>query len=309
MRLSAMAGLLWAVSAWGELAHLPGAFGEMGFGARASGLGGACVVLVEGPDAALWNPAGLVGLRGREFLFSTTRQFGLVPCHTLLYGDQVLGYPVALGLRTAGDAALQEHTLLFSGAGILRGEVTSGVTAKVYYATFGGNPEGSWVTGGVDRQVKGSAWGFGLDVGLRGQLGGRLAWGVVVRDLLSWVQYDARNQAGTAEGGREAVPARVWLGLGFWAGGGTLFEVDIRKALYRDQRDRVFFGVERWAFGRIALRGGMAQDLEVEHNRTLSAGFGMNFQAGSVPVGVDVAYVSTELGDSFHFSLRWTGGK
>jgi len=301
--------LLWAVSARGELAHLPGAFGGVGLGARASGLGGAYVVLTEGPDAAVWNPAGLVGARGREFLFSTTRQFGLVPYHMFLYGDQLLGYPVAVGVRTAGDAALREHTLLFGGAGIIGGEVASGVTAKVYYATFGGNPEGRWVAGGADRQVRGSAYGFGLDVGFRGQLGTGMAWAVVMRDLLSWVRYDASNGAGTAEGGGEAVPAQAWLGLGFWAGGGTLFEVDIHKALYRDQRDRVFFGVERLVFGRLALRGGMSQDLEAEHNRMLSAGFGMEFHAGPFPMGVDVAYVSTELGDSFHFSLRWTGGK
>ena len=292
-----------AASAWGGLSHIPGAFGDVAPSAGALGLGGAYVVSAHGPEALSWNPAGLVG-GGREVCISNAKRFRLVPQSSLLYGDEVLGHPVAVGFRTVGDAALRENTLSLGTAGVLPWNIASGVVLKLYHASFGGNSDGSWVVGGAERQVRGKAYGFGLDVGFGWTLGGRISCGVVLKDLLSRVWYDASNGAGTAGGGGEGVPLRVAFGLAFTSGG-TLFEVDLRKAIYADQVDRVYLGVERPFLGMLKLRGGMAQNLEAEQDRSLSAGFGMDFNLGPVPMGVDLAYTSAEIGDSFAFSVRW----
>ncbi len=290
-----------------SVAHVPAAFLDVGLDAQSMGLAGARIALVRDVSAILWNPAALLSVRQQQVLLSTTRQFGLVPYHALCYARPAFGRTIAVAAITAGDDVLRENTLILGTVHRVRGLLAVGASLKFYQASFGNNASGRWDYQNANRQVQGTALGFGLDVGVRGMLRGRLVWALTWSNLLSNVRWDANNQAGTAKGGSESVPSRLRAGLGIMPSRRTLLEVDLEKSLHLDVRDRIYAGVEQVLFNLLTLRGGYARNLDASvPNRVVAVGGGIavTLPRTDVDVGLDVAYLFTELQNFPHVSLR-----
>ena len=166
----------------------------LGADARALALGGAYVALAEGATAGYWNPAGLAALEGRQLHLTHEQRFGLVdgdfvalalpgtrlgnvafsllrvgvadiPFTTLQDPSQPIGSdnrPVILSKESSADYALY----LSSGRRLHR-RLEVGASLKLLYSSVSSY----------------SAYGFGLDAGLRLRLGWGLALAANLRDL------------------------------------------------------------------------------------------------------------------------------
>jgi len=295
----------------GGLSHIPGAFVDVGLGARPMGLAGAAAVLTRDADAILYNPAGLTSLTGPQARFSMTRQFSLIPYDMLLYGQKgPAATAFGVGFLTTGDEALRENTVLLSVAHSLPWRLSGGFTLKYRSCSFGNNADGIWNWQGGNRQVHGSGRGYGIDLGLRTVIGKRLAIAAVWKDAFGKVNYDASNGIGSAEGGSEAVPPGLILGLGFFPARNFSVEVNLKKSLYADTANRLMFGGEKTLFSFLTVRGGYAQDLDAStKNRLYSVGGGLFHRFSSLPFdfSFDFAYLFHELQNFSHlsFGIAW----
>ncbi len=291
-----------------SLSHVPAAFLDVGLDARGTAMAGANVVVARDLAAVVWNPAGLVSIgSSRQLMLSTTRQLGLVPYHLLVFGKKVAGTPAAVGATTSGDDVLRENSAFVAAARRVAPYTTAGIALKLYQASFGNNAGGQWEIENADRQVRGSAFGAGLDVGVRYVSRKGLAAALVAKNLFSSVSYNASNAAGTAKGGSESIPTEWIAGLGVAATRYTLFELDLHKATHADVRDRVAIGAEQILFGMFAVRAGYAQNLDaaqVERNVTVGGGLALDLPRTGLRVGLDVAYLITELQNFLHVSFR-----
>ena len=291
-----------------SLSHVPAAFLDVGLDARGTAMAGANVVVARDVAAVVWNPAALASIgSSRQLMLSTTRQLGLVPYHLLAFGQKVAGTPAAVGATTSGDDVLRENSAFVAAARRVAPFTTAGITLKLYQASYGNNASGRWEIENADRQVRGSAFGAGLDVGVRYVSRKGLAAGFVAKNLFSSVSYNASNAAGTAKGGSESLPTEWIVGLGMAATRSTLFELDLRKATHTDVRDRVAFGAEQILFEMLALRAGYAQNLDaahVERDVTVGGGLALTLPRTGLRVGLDLAYVISELQNFLHVSFR-----
>lgn len=107
MKTSALAPLL-LLAIPASSAKYAGEFMYIGAGARALGMGGAFCSVADDATAAYWNPAGLVGLDGREIQLMHSERFGgLVRYDYLAYAQPYAGSAVSASMfRTdAGDIA------------------------------------------------------------------------------------------------------------------------------------------------------------------------------------------------------------
>ncbi len=295
-----------------SLSNLPAAFLDVGLDARGMGMASAQTALVNDVSAVLWNPAALVNIPENQnnIMFSMTRQFDLIPYYMTSYGRSIGGlHGAAVALITAGDDALRENIIHLSYAyNILNCSSSLGITLKIYNASFGNNSDGRFVIENLDRQVKGSAFGAGFDLGGKYFFSQKVIVALVVKDIFSSINYDASNQAGTAEGGSEFKPSQVIGGIGFIADNNTSVELDFQKGLHLDTYDRIKTGVERAFFGEfLVFRAGYAQNLGGDFvNKVISLGVVTKVKLfrNNNSVSVDTAFLFTDIQNYFHLSFR-----
>ncbi|MBN1349766.1 hypothetical protein JXJ21_10185 [candidate division KSB1 bacterium] len=296
-----------------SISNIPGAFADIGLGAVRSGMGGSLIVLGRDVYAIMDNPAGTVSILSPQLAFSTTKPYALIPYNVLLYG-QKLGKKNSLGTGfiTSGDEALRENSIILNYARILPFySMSVGVNLKFRHASFSNNSDGKWIFNNADRQVTGNATGVGLDIGVRGKLGKRMAYAVVLKDLFESISYNASNAAQTAKGGSESVPSTMVLGIGYVAAKNLAFELDLNKALYREVNDRVTFGAEQWLFSMVALRAGLSQNInadEINRQYALGCGVATEFSRMHVGIALDFAYLINEFHDFYHAGLKLSWG-
>lgn len=288
-----------------ETSGIPGAFVDIGVGAGPMGMAGASIVLGRDVYAIVTNPAGLSSVVSPQAAFSMTKQFSLIPYNLVLYGQRVGKFHLGGGFLTAGDDALRENTLYLAGAHGLRRRMTVGVSLKIRQASFGDNSGGAWEFAGGNRQVRGDASGFSLDVGLRGVLSRNAGFGIVLKDALGTISYDAGNEVGSATGGDEDLTPSLMLGFGYVARKSLVVEVNLRKALKNDTHDRFILGLEQSLLSLVVLRAGMSQNIDAdETNRHYSLGLGVTQKLLVVRFAADFAYVMNDIDNFFHAGLR-----
>jgi len=274
---------------------IPGAFADVGLGARAMGLGGAVAAGSGFAGDLVWNPAGLALLERSEFTAMQTEQFGLVPTYFLAGAlARNEGFGLAAGIISSGDALLRENTLLV-GAGRhfdALGNLDLGMTLKMRYASFG--------SGGTGEAVTGSAYGFALDIGLRGKLG-PAELGFYVEELVGTVSWDSSERGSYYE----SVPPTASAGMQLPAGPLRL-ATDIEIGLAGERPVKAALGVEWTPHPILQLRGGMRQSLDAEASRFLSlgAGLGRDLEQGG-RLQLDTAYLFHELGGSLRVSAAY----
>jgi len=284
-----------------ELSDIPGAFVDVGIGARPMAMAGAVAAAARGAGTIFWNPACLGnGDRPTEFAITYCDQLGLVP-YTAAAGVKRLnsGYSIGLGLIYSGDEVLSETTALL-GASRAVGTlpwceervIEVGAAVRTRWASFGSNDS-------TEGQVTGSALGFGLDVGTTVPLTPAATLGIVTRDIVNALNWDTSSGGTYSEG---VVPAVV-TGVAFEPRDDLLLEVDIDKALYQDGRDLVSLGAEIKLFGVAALRGGYRKDLTYSDLEEYAVGGGAEVATGSTVIGVDLAYLFGDLENTMRFTL------
>jgi hypothetical protein len=288
------------------VSDLPAAFVDIGFGARPMGMGGAFVALADDANAVLWNPAGLVRLESSQLTGMYARQMGLIP-----YGFVGFAQPVSdrsslgAGAVSSGDAALRETTALLSVAHRVRAGLSLGLSAKARMATYGNNPDGAWDPDGTgNRQVTGRALGFGIDLGLLYDLTDQTSFGLMWRDLLAPVSWDAVNEAGTARGGGEGVPMALVMGTAHRWSEDVTMTLSLDRSLHSDAADRLAAGYENRLWNLIALRAGYGQEIAADPDRLYSLGLGLEHDLSAAwHLAFDFAYLFHDLAGTPRVSL------
>lgn len=268
-----------------------GEFLAVGAGARGLALGSAYVALVDDGTAGYWNPAALATARGRQAHFMHAERYaGLVDqdfVAIVLPGVALDGASLSLLRLGVGgieytslpDASAApgpdnrpfvsstetaaDYALYLSAGQRLTERLDAGASAKIIYRTV----------------ADVTAYGLGLDVGLRYRLGGGLALAANLRDVTTtpvfW-ETDAtdRIRPSVAFGvafARRVAGGRAAVAMGSRAGGDAAPDGD---------GSPVNAGFEYRA-GLLAVRAGLEEE-------RLTYGLGLQLTRG---LGVDVAYL------------------
>ncbi len=284
-----------------DVSNIPGAFVDVGIGARPMGMAGAVVVSSYGAGSLYWNPAGLaVGERSKEFSVDYADVMGLVP-YTAASGAYRLSerYTLGIGLLYSGDEVLSETTVLLGAATSLSslpwldaGPMNVGATLRTRWASFG-SPSS------FEDNVSGSALGFGLDAGATIPVSDRVTFGIAARDILSTLSWESTT-GGSYD---ESVPPALAFGIAATPHRNVLLELDVDKSLHQDSRDLVLLGAEVMLFDVAALRGGYRKELSHGELSEFSVGAGANVVAGSSVIGLDIAYLFGHLEDTLRLSM------
>jgi len=300
-----------------NLSGIPAAFADIGYGSRPVAMGSAFVGLANDVNSIVWNPAGLSSLEAKDFSLSFTRQINLIN-----YYFMALGMPIEKGISGAGfaliyngDDALKELTLNF-GYSNKFGPLFTGINIKYRYASFGNNTlkaedyvifDDDEVTAGINNQVRGSANGFGFDIGVLYPINSIMTAGAVIRDAYSPVFWNSSNDnpINKPKGSySETIPVEAVLGVSVKPIEELIFDVDYLPALYDDAISKFRFGGEAMFFKMVFLRAGYQQFINSRDDEKFSAGIGLylnNFKDFSLKL--DFTFVNEELANSQRFSL------
>jgi hypothetical protein len=292
---------LWAE----ELSHIPGAFVDIGYGARPMGMGGAFTGLADDQNAVLWNPAGLMQLKGSGVSFMWAKQLGFIPYNYLVYA-RPLGESQRLGaaLIYSGDEVLSETTAIISYASSLKylGKTFSpfslALNLKFRWASFGNNPEPD------PEKVTGDALGYGLDLGLMWKISDKVSAGMLFRDLYNDINWNSSVSGDYSE----AVPSEYTLGVAYRPSVNSIITLDLRKALYRDTEDRLMLGLEQKFFRTICLRAGWGQNVGGHYsNQDIAFGLGLYHSLKRLDFSFDFAYLVNDLKNTPRagVTLKW----
>jgi len=275
--------------------QVPGAFVDVGIGARPVGMGGAYVGAADDLNSILWNPAGLASVANRQVLFSHMKQLSLVPYSCGVFGQPLgAGQAFAAGVLTSGDEVMREHTIL---VGYGRGSEGAskggrgyqvGTTAKLRISTFGGD-----AAGGADR-VTGHALGVGLDLGAKARPARYLTVGLVVKDLFAPVQWTSSVKGGYIE----SVPRTVVAGMALSDRQRFTLAADLENT------EMLSVGAEIVALDIISFRGGYRWPLSTEWDKSYAVGCGLRqlFRNG-LSLQADLSVSFEELATTSRFSL------
>lgn len=276
-----------------ELSHIPGAYVDIGFGARPMGMGGAFTGLADDRNAVVWNPAGLLKSEGSGISFMWAKQLGLIPYNYLSY-SRSLSEKQRIGgaLIFSGDDLLSESTAMVAYAVSMDkfhprlSKIAVAANLKIRWASFGNNTDGD-----ADR-VTGDAFGYGFDLGLMYFASNRLSFGMLYRDFLNGMSWSSSVSGDYSE----SVPAELSFGAAYRRSLNTVLTMDVRKSLYQDTDDRVLVGIEQRFFQLLLIRAGWGANLGSEYsNQEIAFGLGLNKQMKSFDFSFDFAYVLNDL--------------
>jgi hypothetical protein len=256
---------------------------------RSVGLGSAFVAVADEPTGALWNPAGLSWLNQNQVQAGTVRLFEDTSVNSLSFAVP------AQRLPSLGVSVISLRSGEFEQTSELNeplGEFTAGDIA--FLLTAAKNLSTRWSVGANFKVVRQSiedfeASGFGVDVGMMGQLTDQLRFGV-----------SALNLAGPSFTLREVdesypVEFRGGLSLGLLGGNGLVSV----EAAHRDGPGVNFrAGTEVWLVSSLALRLGY-------YIEDIAGGFSYRFANG---LQFDYGLSDHELGMTHRVGLSYRFG-
>jgi len=295
-----------------ELSGLKGAFGDVGFGARPVALGGAYVGLSDDIHSVIWNPAGLADLDETQVSFTFANHFGLINYHFLAFGlpieKSIDG--IGIGLIYAGDDALNELTFQ---AGYARKfeNLLIGANLKLRYASFGNNSlndndfvifEPDEIIEGRMNQVKGNAFGFGIDIGARYQLLEKVSIGLMLRDIYSPVFWNSENDNEVLKpkgSYSEVIPFEIITGASMQIFEDLLFNIDYLPSLHSEVSNKIRAGFEARLFSMLYLRAGTNQFLNNENDDKYVVGIGLDLGVMSdMNIKFDYTYLIEDIANT-----------
>jgi len=242
-------------------ANFSGAFLQNGLGARGMGMGGAFVGVADNAAAPFWNPAGLIGVKGKDVLAA----------YNPLSLDRNQS-SLAFALNARGELAFGLGWL-HAGVGDLVGRTASGVpTAKLddnENAFFVGvaRAVGSRLALGftmkrLDHSIKvpgrgtSSGSGFGFDLGAQYQLTRRTTLGAVVRNLGASLDWNVRRSSQRTAATQDKLPVELGLGIAYEPLSDVI-DLILAADLYSNEVDQhLNVGAEWTVNALLTLRGG-----------------------------------------------------
>lgn len=318
-RLAAL-GLWWIVcgSAVGQgYSGIGAAFTDVGIGARTAGMGYAGTARTEGVEALLWNVAGIGRVQRAEIVFSYVDQFELITFeHAAIavpFGGRRFG--IAASATSTGDDALREYTASLGFAWRYRW-IRIGAGARYRRATFGRNTlsdseyivfDPDEIAEGIQRQVFGTADGFGIDAGLLLKPLDDFVMGLSLRNIAAPMRW---NSTSTARSGKysyvEHIPMEMTIGMAYMRDRGSI-AMDWSPGLTRDVSDRIALGVEFKPIDLFALRAGRHMIGDGARNESVTLGFGVDLPEWlGVDLSADYAYITSDLALTQQVTLRLT---
>lgn len=301
-----------------ELSGIPGAFVDVGFGARPVSMGGAYTAFASDVHSIVWNPAGLSRLKKSQASFNYVNQLGLVD-----YYYMSAAMPLSPESRSAagilvissGDKALREWTFGTAYSKEIWGFLM-GVGVKVRYATFGNNTlsktdliifEQDEIDAGLGNQVFGSALGFGVDVGFLFDLSERVALGISFRDMMSSLSWDSDNKNSDIKPkGKysEALPTEAYIGLAFKVLDELSIAADYSPGFIQDANPKLFAGAEGVLFKILYLRAGTQYYINSVQDEKFTLGLGLDINAlPDMTIKTDFGYLIERLDNTVRFTL------
>ncbi|MDR9414792.1 MAG: hypothetical protein RI564_00820 [Gracilimonas sp.] len=299
-----------------SLSNIAGAFVDIGYGSRASGMGFAYTGLAEGSDAIVWNPAGMGQAKQINISLMYAKQYDLVNYN---YASGIVplknGHVVGLAVVSSGDEVLRENTLYASYAKQLK-RFYVGATLKYRLSSFGNNnlSQDDYVVftpaeiqDGTDRQIYGTGMGIGFDVGLLFKLSPSLQFGVIARDPYSMFTWDSKIRGDEESSGsyNETVPFELVVGASYNLGDHLHITTDVLPSLDHAGEEIIRAGVEKKFMDVLYLRVGTEQklkSLEIDH---YMGGFGIEAPKFSgTRFSAHYTYVMNELANTHRIGIQ-----
>jgi hypothetical protein len=303
-----------------QLSGIAGTFVDIGFGARASGMGFAYTGLAEDADAVVWNPAGMGQAEKINISLMYTKQYDLVNYNYAagvvpLKNNHVVGF----ALISSGDEVLRENTVYASYANTFFGKLHVGGTLKYRASSFGNNTlnAGDYVVftpgemqQGFDRQVFGTGRGLGFDVGILFKSSEKLQFGIIARDPFSTFTWDSKIRSeSTGESAKgsyqETVPFEIIAGVAYNFENHLYITTDIQPSIYEAGAEILRAGIEKKFLDILLLRAGTEQklkSLDIDH---YMVGFGLDTpELNGVRLSANYSYVMNELTNTHRIGVQ-----
>ena len=263
----------------------PGAFMRIPVNARANGMGSAFTAVVQDPSAGWWNPAGLtevsqIQLIGMYSMMSMDRShnfiglgvplpwenFGSIGLSWLQFGVSDID---GRDFRGQPTSKFNDNEMAFSlsYAYQIRPFVSVGLTGKYLHHSLADY----------------SANGFGLDVGVIGNIKQQYFLGFNIQNILGSLKWN------TVSDRKESLPIVLRAGLGFKPGTIPLTAAFDLVKIENGDKLQFYIGTEYWLFRNIfALRAGYAFD-------HFNAGASFGWQTSKVDFQLDYAFIGDAL--------------
>jgi hypothetical protein len=295
-----LAGAALGILCWALLASPAGAAGttaleflKLGIGARAAGMGDAFVSLADDASAAYWNPAGLCGLRGREFLFNHLEWFQDIRLENVTgaWGDETQGLGLSATLLHVGGLEERDSEGNYLGEFRFFDCALAASYAREIAPSLSAGVTGKFLMEQIDRE---RAQTVAADLGVLMEVpGSGLRLGAALTNLgpgLKFIQESEDLPLTISTGASYQVPELLpWLG-------GMTLAADLRRP--RGAETSLCLGWEVGVAGIAHYRLGYSSGLD---GHDIGSGFGLGFGH----YRLDYAFVPSDfsLGDTHRFSL------
>ncbi len=275
-------------------------FLKIGVSARAAGMSNAYISVVNGPEAAYYNPAGLVGIKRIGLAFTHTSWFAGINHDFASIGIN-LGHNsvVAVSATALYTDAMKVRTPLQpdgTGATFYAGSNRLGISFARYltnHVSFGGTV--NLINIYLDKGFSKNAVAMDIAVLYVTHYHG-FRFGMMISNFGSSIKFVNESYP---------PPTTFTFGLNFNA-----LELNQQVLMFslaaekpNDGKPIGKTGLEWTIHDLIALRAGYRINSEVE---TFSAGFGLKLRVHNWPIRLDYAYSDfSELGATHRFGINW----
>ncbi|MCK5034030.1 MAG: OmpA family protein [Calditrichia bacterium] len=307
--------LLGLSTVFGQLSNIPGAFVDVGYGVRPMGMGGAFTAVSDDPNAAYWNPAGMLKAPHPGISLMYTKQMSIIPYYFTSF-QMKLADTQALGasLMYNGDDLYNEFSFIGSYAYQLGHHFTKpfkkfylGASVLYRYVGFGNNSDG-----GIG-QVSGSANGYGFNFGMLWEITKSISVAAVWKDFGDGLQWSSQaTDLDYSANYDEDIPSMLTFAAAIKPDKDMTIGIDYQKSIRLDTYDRIALGIEKEFFSFIIPRLGVSQNIfapKDEQNQHLNVGLGIEpeFAESSIGVAFNFAYQFTDINPTLRFGidLNW----
>jgi len=266
------------------------AFKEVGWGARASGMGGAYVAVSDDCDAIFWNPAGLAQLKSQEAAILYHKPYlgleGVDFSYSMMAGALPLGNKKVLGFGYAqfdGSGLYSERSILISAGGEVFDGFLLGVNLKQLSHQFHpdertiGLQDTVFLSGGEDASA------FTVDFGALVKLNRRWKAGLGILNLIP-ADVGLYFEDKVPMHGRLGISyyKRPFMGFDRFTASGQL---DLRLQEWGESSDKMnaALGAEGYLSERTALRAGF-------NLREINAGIGFITKSAGGGMRIDYSF-------------------
>ena len=303
--------ILFSSNAFSQLSNIPGAFVDVGYGVRPMGMGGAFTAVSDDPNAAYWNPAGMLKAPYSGISLMYTKQMNLIPYYFTSFQMKIADTQ-ALGasLMYNGDDLYNEFSFIGSYAYQLGHHFTNpfkkfylGASVLYRHVGFGNNSDG-----GIG-QVTGSADGYGFNFGMMWEVSKSISLAAVWKDFTDGLQWTSQaadlDYSSTYD---EDIPSMLTFAAAIKPDKDMTIGIDYQKSIREDTYDRVAFGIEKEFFNFLIPRLGVSQNIfapQDEQNQHLNVGLGIEpeFAESSIGVAFNFAYQFTDINPTLRFGI------